>query len=110
MQTDTNPAGGIDLATIPDFQREYAKLEGLVVGGTATPVERLVYLVATLAVHSAREAAELYRMIEQQRAVCKLVYVSAHFPMPYRRHFLYAGRLFDLFMDALPPCSGKATS
>ena len=103
MQTDTNPVKGIDLATIPDFQREYAKLQSLVKGGTASPVEQIVYLVTTLAVQSAREVAELYRMLEQQRAVGSLVYVTSHYPQKFRNHFMYAGRLFDLFMDALPP-------
>lgn len=102
MQTDANPVRGIDLATIPDFQREYTKLEGLIKGGTATPVEQIVYLVITLAVQSAREVAELYRMIEQQRAVGSLVYATSHYPQPFRNHFMYARRLYDLFMDALP--------
>lgn len=110
MPTDSNPSSGIDLATIPDFQHEYIKLESLVKGGTASPVEQIVYLVTTLAVQSAREIAELHRMLEQQRAVGGLVYVTSHYPQKFRNHFMYAGRLFDLFMDTLPPCSGKATS
>lgn len=110
MLTDSNPVSSIDLATIPHFQVEYTKLESLVKCGETSSVEQIVYLVATLAVQSAREVAELYRMLEQQRAVAKLVYVTAHFPMAYRRNFLYAGRLFDLLMDTLPPCSGKSTS
>jgi hypothetical protein len=104
LSASSTPAqdGGIDLATLPDFEWEYRKLEDLVTGGTADPVEQLVFLVATLAAQSARDAGELRRMLDQQKSLAGVVYVTARFPMDYRRHFLYAGRLYDLLMDTLP--------
>lgn len=105
----TFAAGGIDLTTLPDFQREYRKLEGLVTGGTSDHVEQLVYLVVTMAVQSAGGVGDLCRMLDQQKSLAGIVYVTSHFSMNYRRHFLYAGRLYDLLLDALSRQPAKAS-
>ena len=93
--------GWIDLAALPDFAREYRKLEGMVAGGTADPVEQLVLLVTSMAVQSAADVGDLVQMLHQQKALAGVVYVTSHYPMAYRKRFLYAGRLYDLLLDAL---------